>query len=211
MTHDVISHITWRKSDGNVWKHEIFVQCRSCNKSAVWDGTPKAGQNIEQVLGTAKTANDSFARLILLRPKGTTVQAPEHTPAELKAIFDEAADCMTIGAWNAAGAMFRKVVDIISKEKMNAAPNPPTDKRTKFNLKPRLEWLFTNGHLPKAVEPLADAIREDGNDGVHNAPLTQADALDIQDFTVELLEAIYTLPGRLRDAEARRNARRAGA
>jgi hypothetical protein len=38
---------------------------------------------------------------------------------------------------------------------------------------------------------LADAIREDGNDGVHNQPLGEADALDLQDFTVELLEALY--------------------
>jgi len=92
---------------------------------------------------------------------------------------------------------------------MKAAPGgPPADKRTRFNLKPRLEWLFQNGFLPKEVEALADSIREDGNDGVHNAPLGEADALDVQDFTIELLEALFTLPGRLKDAEARRATRR---
>ena len=106
--------------------------------------------------------------------------------------------------------MFRKIVDQISKDKINSAPGgPPADKRTRFNLKPRLEWLFANNLLPKEVAALADSIREDGNDGVHNAPLGEAEALDVQDFTVELLEALYTLPGRLRDAEARRAARRA--
>ncbi|MEH2534323.1 hypothetical protein V1277_006380 [Bradyrhizobium sp. AZCC 1588] len=44
--------------------------------------------------------------------------------------------------------------------------------------------------------------------GLYNAPLGQADALDIQDFTVELLEALFTLPGRLKEAEARRRAQR---
>jgi hypothetical protein len=66
--------------------------------------------------------------------------------------------------------------------------------------------------LPPAVArgfALADAIREDGNDGVHNQPLGEADALDLQDLTVELLEALYTVPGRLKDAEARRVEREA--
>ena len=84
-----------------------------------------------------------------------------------------------------------------------------SSRQARFNLKPRLAWLFENNLLPKEVQPLADAIREDGNDGVHNAPLGEADALDLQDFTVELLEALYTLPGRLKEAEARRAQRRA--
>ncbi|MET4259869.1 hypothetical protein ABIC09_004827 [Bradyrhizobium sp. S3.12.5] len=84
------------------------------------------------------------------------------------------------------------------------------ESRTRFNLKPRLEWLFANNLLPKDVEVPADCIREDANDAVHNAPLGKDDALDIQDFTVELLEALFTLPGRLKEAEARRAARRGG-
>ncbi len=145
----------------------------------------------------------------LVRPKMAVISAPDHTPPDLRLVFDEGAECLSIGAWNASSAMFRKIVDQISKDKMNSAPGgPPADKRTRFNLKPRLKWLFDNNLLPKAVEALADSIREDANDGVHNAPLGEADALDVQDFTVELLEALYTLPGRLREAEARRAQRR---
>jgi hypothetical protein len=106
--------------------------------------------------------------------------------------------------------MFRKILDQISKEKMNAASVQPPDNRTRYNLKPRLAWLFANGLLPIELEQLADAIREDANDGVHNSPLTKEDALDIQDFTVEVLEKLYTMPGRLREAEARRVMRRGG-
>lgn len=43
---------------------------------------------------------------------------------------------------------------------------PPADKRKPFNLKPRLAWLVANDLLPKEVEALADAVREDANDGV---------------------------------------------
>lgn len=139
------------------------------------------------------------------------LDAPEHTPPELKLMFDEGANCLAIGAWNASGAMFRKILDQISKDKMNSASaGPPPDRRTQFNLKPRLKWLFDNNLLPKELEPLADSIREDANDGVHNAPIGEDEALDIQDFTVEFLETLFTLPGRINDAQVRRAARRAG-
>jgi hypothetical protein len=161
-------------------------------------------------MGENYVINDYVSIDAVIRPRASDVDCPEHTPQDLKLVFDEAADCISIGAWNAASAMFRKIVDQISKDKMAEAPSPPPDNRTKFNLKPRLMWLFANGHLPSDIEALADAIREDGNDGVHNAPLGKDDALDVQDFTVELLERLYTVPGRLKDAEARRAARRVG-
>ncbi|WP_210189152.1 DUF4145 domain-containing protein [Bradyrhizobium erythrophlei] len=166
---------------------------------------------MDEIIRSDDTVNGLLNVVGVVRPRGSVVDAPPHVPPELKLIFDEAAECVSIGAWNASSAMFRKIIDQISKDRMNAAPaGPPADKRTRYNLKPRLAWLFANNLLPKEVEALADAIREDANDGVHNAPLGQADALDMQDFTVELLEALFTLPGRLREAEARRAERRAG-
>jgi hypothetical protein len=207
MTHDV-------RAFTNYYEHgecyELLLQCRSCHKSAIWAVTTRFGNyGMGAIFASDNTVNDLLNILGAVRPRGSAIEAPPHVPPELKLIFDEAAECISIGAWNASGAMFRKIIDQISKDKMNSAPGgPPSDKRTRFNLKPRLAWLFANNLLPKEVEALADAIREDANDGVHNAPLGQADALDVQDFTVELLEALYTLPGRLREAEARRAQRR---
>ena len=64
-------------------------------------------------------------------------------------------------------------VRLLSKEAMpqarrrgDARGRPPY---TRFALKPRLTWLFENSLLPKEIELLADSIREDANDGVHNA------------------------------------------
>ena len=207
MTHDVLSGSMY--PDNGV-HFEYFVKCRTCRKSSIWEVGQVGGQHDPLQHLTSKENISEIVRVIgLVRPRGTAVVAPEHTPPDLRLIFDEGANCLAAGAWNASSAMFRKIVDQISKDKMKAAPGgPPADKRTRFNLKPRLEWLFQNGFLPKEVEALADSIREDGNDGVHNAPLGEADALDVQDFTIELLEALFTLPGRLKDAEARRATRR---
>ena len=208
MTHDVLGCAQYLGERGP--RYEYFVQCRTCNKTAVWEVAPVNGQHDpSKQMGSQFSLNGVVKIVGLIRPSGTAVQAPEHTPPDIKLIFDEGASCLANGAWNASSAMFRKIVDQISKDKMNSAPDgPPADKRTRFNLKPRLEWLFGNSLLPREVAALADSIREDGNDGVHNTPLGEADALDVQDFTVELLEALYTLPGRLREAEARRALRR---
>lgn len=208
MTHDIQACSVYRDE---LYQYEYFCQCRICNKSAVW----KVGATYEhappdRLISEKGAVDELIGDASLVRPRVAALQAPEHTPPELKLMFDEGANCIGINAWNASSAMFRKILDQISKEKMDAAPGgPPADRRTQFNLKPRLKWLFDNGHLPQALAPLADAIREDANDGVHNAPIGEVEALDIQDFTVEVLETLYTLPGRLREAEARRAQRRA--
>lgn len=208
MTHDVRSCTGYFDQGKRVF--EYHLQCRACYKSAIWHIEKAPNQADPAELLKQQTPLDAHVRVIgAVKPRISTVPTPEHTPPDLALIFDEGAECISIGAWNAGSAMFRKILDQISKDKMNAAPGgPPADKRTRFNLKPRLEWLFANNLLPRDVEALADCIREDANDAVHNAPLGKDDALDMQDFTVELLEALFTLPGRLRAAEARRAARR---
>ncbi|MGM4957208.1 DUF4145 domain-containing protein [Bradyrhizobium barranii] len=192
--------------------YEYAVQCRACAKASIWEVGQRANQHDpSQQWAADYSIDDAVTVRHVVRPKPNAASAPEHTPPELKLIFDEGAECISIGAWNAASAMFRKILDQISKDKMHSAPGgPPADNRTRFNLKPRLAWLFANNLLPANLEALADCIREDANDAVHNAPLGEDDALDIQDFTVELLEALFTLPGRLTEAEARRAARRGG-
>jgi len=72
-----------------------------------------------------------------------------------------------------------------------------------------LEWLFRNKLIAAELESLSACIREDGNDGAHAGTLSQTDAEDLQDFTFELLERMYTEPERLRLAKERRDQRRA--
>lgn len=73
----------------------------------------------------------------------------------------------------------------------------------------RLPWLFDNRILPSELRDLAGCIKEDGNDGAHAGTLTKADADDLLDFTIALLERVVTEPKRLELAKERRDARRA--
>lgn len=139
------------------------------------------------------------------------IEPPEHLPKDIDAAFKEGAACAAIACYNAAGAMYRLCVDHATWGLLPpdgaAAPN----NKIKRSLGLRLQWLFENGHLPAALQELSEAIKEDGNDGAHEGTLRKAEAEDLQDFTVALLERLYTEPERLRLAKERRDARRTGA
>jgi hypothetical protein len=206
MTQDWLAFSQYSENDK--FHYEVMLKCRNCGKSFVCSlstvpGTP----NIATLAGQNTVINDSVNIGGVVRPSGSLVKAPEYTPPDIVKIFDEGAECLAIGCWNASGSMFRKIIDEISKVRLPKEGEP--NNHTRWNLKPRLAWLFANGLLPKEVDGLADCIREDANDAVHNAPIGQAEATDLLDFTVELLERIYTMPGRLKAAEERREARRA--
>ena len=75
----------------------------------------------------------------------------------------------------------------------------------------RLNWLFDRGLLPEGLRDLASCVREDGNDAAHDLHgIDEAEARDLEDFTIVVLEALYTLPGQIEANKARRTARRAG-
>ena len=143
-----------------------------------------------------------------------TIEPPEHIPPEIQAVFTEGAKCRAVDCHNAAGTMFRLCLDLATKQFLpdpqdTGSPQPNGRQRRDLGL--RLPWLFDQGKLPEALRDIASCVREDGNDGAHAGTLTAEDAEDLLDFTVLLLERLYTEPARLRLAEARRIERRNGA
>ena len=108
--------------------------------------------------------------------------------------------------------MFRLCVDLATRpllpDPKDAGATLQPNSKTRRDLGLRLRWLFDNGLLPTGLSQLAKCIREDANDGAHVGSLTKADAEDLLDFTIALLERLFTEPKRLELAEARRMARR---
>jgi len=85
---------------------------------------------------------------------------------------------------------------------------PGLNGKTRRDLGLRLPWLFDNGKLPGDLRELSTCVHQDGNDGAHQGTLTKEDAEDLLDFTLGLLERIFTEPERLRLAQERRDKRR---
>jgi Domain of unknown function (DUF4145) len=144
---------------------------------------------------------------ICLRNMGA-VAPPEFVPDTIAAAFREGATCVATDCPNAAGAMFRLAIDLTTWPLLPAAETAGLNSKVRRDLGLRLPWLFENNLLPRELEDLSRCIREDANDGAHAGTLTRDDALDLQDFSIALLERIFTEPERLRLAADRRAERR---
>jgi len=199
---------------GWVERFELFCVCRHCHTSSIFivDNT-----NYETVnkwgdprgaVGYDGYLNDYFSVIGYINLKDHNREpAPEHVPEQLEQMYTEGGTCVAVGCWNAAGAMFRLVVDMATKSLLPPEGQDPNAK-IRRSLGLRLEWLFANGKLPLELQELAECIKEDGNDGAHDGSLTKNEALDLRDFTFSLLERLYTAPKRLELAAERRRERR---
>lgn len=127
-----------------------------------------------------------------------TGRCPAHVPSNVQSFYNQGLENMAAGRWDAAGAMFRKSLDVGTKI---LAP----DKRTK-NLYSRITELVDEGRLTSAIGAWSHEIRLDGNDAVHDEePETEHDANVMQRFTEALLIYSFTLPAMVEANRAKRN------
>jgi hypothetical protein len=217
VTFDVRGSNSLPKRPGSDWqeRYEAFAVCRHCLRSTIFfltlkdygakgifvhDGLTKHGGSLGHLF-------DVGGHLSLKDEVG--IRPPDHLPPEVEAAFREGASCLAIKCFNAAGTMFRLCVDFATQELLpleGAAGAPNAKQRRDLGL--RLQWLFDAKRLPEELHELAKCIKEDGNDGAHRGTLTEADAEDLLDFTVHLLERRYTLPKRVDLANLRRSERK---
>lgn len=214
MTFDVLRTVRVDQESG--WRNwfEAFSVCRNCHRPTIYlialssihfNDRPEA-LSPEKFAGSLN-AHFEVDRYINLADNAKIV-APEHTPENIAKVFAEAATCLATQCWNATGAMLRLTIDLTTKGLLPEGEAEGLNAHTRKNLAPRLAWLFDHHLLPEALRDLSSCIREDGNDAAHDGSLKGADAQDLLDFTVALLERVYTEPERLRLAKVRRDERR---
>ena len=215
MTFDVLRAISSKRRYDWQSCYETFCTCRNCKTSTTFVITQKASAD-EQYLAQHQptdiggSLNEYFESegYICLKDVGA-LAPPDHVPEAIANAFREGTTSVVTNCPNAAASMFRLVIDLTTKPLLPSdddASGP--NRKVRRDLGLRLPWLFANGRLPKDLEGLSSCVREDGNDGAHQGTLEKADALDLQDFTVALLERIYTEPERIRLAAERRIKRR---
>jgi hypothetical protein len=199
------------------WQHtfEVFSVCRNCSRSTIFVVEEDTGHDSnlfadQSPLKVSDSLNNYFTIAGFINLKDMArVNPPDHVPEIVANIFKEAATCLAVECWNAAGSMFRACVDLSTRPLLPEAETPGLSNKTRRDLGLRLHWLFDNGTLPADLREISTCIREDGNDGAHQGTLTKPDAEDLLDFTVALLERLFTEPERLKIAKARRKERRA--
>ncbi len=197
-------------------QYEIFAVCRNCKKATTFFVTqrkeiradsfshPDIIMRIRDSLNLYFVVND-FIRLSENPPQSP----PEFIPDNIRAVFEEGAISISTKSWNAAGGMFRLCLDLTTKNMISEDKPEDLPKDAKNKLAPRIDWLFKEKRLPEDLKDIASIIRQDGNDGAHDGTLQEHDALTLLEFTVELLEDIYTRKAKKEIANKRTQDRRA--
>lgn len=206
---------------GNSWQHgyEAFCVCRHCRRSTVFalqcsmPAVSDAFNQPNKLVAWKGSVNSYFKTCGHVSLKDSSgLPPPAHLPPGIEKVFSEATTCVAVGCFNAAATMFRLCLDLATREKLTNAiasgSNAPPYK-TQRDLGLRLPWLFDNKVLPEDLRELSHSVKEDGNDGAHQGTVEQAEVDDLLDFTITLLERLYTEPKKVRMAKERREARRA--
>lgn len=214
ITFDLWSTLPTHKKYGWQNWYEVFCVCQHCFKSTVFVVCDNE-QSDELSRLDCRLQDADYAINRMVRVEGSiglkdrvTALVPEHVPAEIASAFQEGARCRAVECPNAAGAMFRLCVDLGTRALLPAEDVDGLNRKIRRDLGLRLPWLFQTNRLPVELEGLSHCIREDGNDGAHAGTLTADEAEDLMDFTVALLERLYTIPKRLELAQERREKRR---
>lgn len=196
---------------------EAMSWCRHCFQSTLFlIRQTNFSNNLNGLKGHPINNAFSVVNAVLIIP--TSEPCPEFVPEDIKGLFDEGTKCMAVQCYDASGTMFRKVLDAATRKLL---PHQPENEdksnpdyiawKVRKDLKLRLDWLFEHGKLADGLRDLATCVREDGNDAAHDlSGIGKDEAADLRDFTVMILETLYTIPGQIVENKRRREARREG-
>lgn len=113
-------------------------------------------------------------------------------PAGIKALYNEARHCVSVGANTAAVLACRKLLMSIAVEE-GAEEN--------LSFVGYVNFLADKGYVPPKGRGWVDHIRNKGNEANHEIHLmTQTDAVELISFSEMLLKFIYEFPARVPSA-----------
>lgn len=130
-------------------------------------------------------------------PKAPPMEAPDGVSQAVQRAFLQGLDNAVRRNSDAAASMFRKAIDIATRELDQSLAGKVLAKR--------IDLLADAGRLTRDLQEWAHLIRLDGNQGAHDdVELSTAEIAQLQDFTRLFLVYTFTLPEQV-------NARKAAA
>jgi hypothetical protein len=170
--------------------HLLFLQCEGCGDAIV----ATIHTNTANINGWMNGSANSPGNITAINPKYVAQKSPADVPPKVSAAFLSGLDNLgRKGGANAAGAMFRRSIELAARE---MDPNAAAG----INLKKRIEGLPDTVVTP-AMKEWAQHIRLEGNDAVHGPDeYTDKDAKDLHAFAEMFLTYAYTLPEMLKKA-----------
>ena len=195
MTFDVTG---WKERQVNAHgdtQLSIACFCRNCCRLAEAVAVFRAHQRDDLgavVRGLQQGQSDltKFAGRFTISPPRPTVHAPEHISPEVKRAFLQGEHNRQQRHYDAAGAMFRKALDVATKQKMP---------ESKEMLAKRLRAMKEAGMLTADIADWAEHIKTLGNEATHDADEpTQQDIDDLANLTRMTLIYLFEMPERIK-------------
>ncbi len=148
---------------------------------------------------TGEIRNHFHQQISGIFPKPSPTELPQHCPENVARAFLQAEDALKRENFDAAVAMDRRALELMTKEKA------PED--AKKPLVQRIEILSARHEITPALKDWAHNLRTMGNEAVHGVDgLTEDEAESTHEVTKFILTYIYTLPEQVRLAKEKREA-----
>lgn len=191
MTFDIVS--ACRYNDGGVYS--VAALCRNCMKSVGFlvDANP-AGSLIgvadDRLFQSDYDVTD-LCVILEIWPEPPKPLLPDYLSENVARAFYQAEDNRFRRNWDAAGIMFRKVLETSMKELGVECQDAKT-------LYQRIRVLKDNGRLTADLADWADHIRLLGNGAAHDVEEPdEAEITELADLTRMLLIYLFEMPGRI--------------
>lgn len=181
--------------DANVHpkQFDLVFSCPKCQHLSIVTVTTETGQskfsqNKQGDLTTHMARTEGrFPRISKVYPTKATSEAPKHIPPAAERCYLQAEDNFRRGYADSAGAMYRKTLDVATKQLDPGLANK--------KLQSRIDALHTAGLLTDSLKDWAHNVRLDGNNASHeDDELCDEDLDQLAAFTKFFLIYAFTLP-----------------
>lgn len=173
----------WNASDRD--QSQFLAICGVCDRGITVLSKSVGGQHVDVIANKIQYPGANY--VILSSWPSFKSDIPEGVPENVILFYDQGLRSLHEKRWDAAGAMFRKTLDVATK-----ILDP---QNSKSNLFTRINKLVETGLLTQSMGDWSHEIRIDGNDAVHDEePETPEDALSAQKFTEAFLIYAFSLP-----------------
>ncbi|WP_318761819.1 DUF4145 domain-containing protein [Aminobacter niigataensis] len=181
---------------------EIFGSCSVCANGSIYQWRANSGAGPSQVSGDIETPSQHLSDQAV-RIATTAIEISPHVPERIANLFREANECRQMTWYEAAGAMYRKTLDVATKHiyshDARLAERDPANA-----LRSRIKALGELKILEPDIVELADVAALDGNDATHDVdPYTAEEAEALEDLTQDLLDRLFVRPARLAAVKAK--------
>ncbi len=180
---------------------EIAARCSVCSLISVYVAKMNGTGNAPSAYST--NLPDERVSSAAVRIATTAVPLSEYIPERIAGLFREANECRQMTWYEAAGAMYRKTLDVATKH-IYTHDARLAEKQPAQALRVRIKSLGEMRILDEDIVELADVAALDGNDATHDVdPYSKEEAEALEDLTLDLLERLFVRPAKVAAVKAK--------